>query len=64
MNTANLGEVAQYFRHFVSSLATANVDDNVAVRELRQRLRNDGLTTAKCTRHSACTSLYTPRPHT
>jgi len=35
-NSADLGEIPQYFRHLISTLATADVDDDVAVGEFRQ----------------------------
>mmetsp|Transcript_30036 Transcript_30036/g.64386 ORF Transcript_30036/g.64386 Transcript_30036/m.64386 type:complete len:638 (+) Transcript_30036:135-2048(+) len=42
-----LGEIAQHFRHLVSALAASDVDDDVGVGELGERLGNDRLSASK-----------------
>ena len=63
-NGANLWEIPQYFRHLVSALAAADIDDDVAVGEFWQRLRDDCFTTAERTGYCTRTTLYTPATHT
>ena len=53
-------EISQHFRHLVSSLTTAHVDDDVTVGILRQGLTNDGLSAAERTRYSSSASLNWP----
>ena len=56
--TAYLREVSQHFRHLVSSLPTAHVDDDVTVGVLGQRLWDDGLATAEGARDGSGSSLH------
>lgn len=55
-----LWEVSEYFRHLISSLPTAHIDDDIRVGELGQCLGDDSLATAKGTRNGSSPSLYTP----
>lgn len=54
----HLREVSQYFRHFISTLSAAHVDDDVTVRVLGQRLGNDGLPAAESSRDGGGSSLH------
>jgi hypothetical protein len=54
-----LGEILQYFSHLVTSLTTANVDNNVTVGELGHRLTNDSLSTTESTGDGDGTTLNT-----
>ena len=55
-----LREVSQHLRHLISSLSTADVDDDVRVGELGESLGDDSLPTAKGSRDGRRTSLDTP----
>ena len=44
-----LGEITKYFRHFVSTLSTSDVDDGIGVGILGQRLRDDSLSATEGT---------------
>lgn len=54
-----LREISQYFRHFIPSLPTPNVDDDITVGVLGQGLGDDSFTTPKGSGDSCCPSLYT-----
>jgi hypothetical protein len=54
-----LREIHQNLCHFVSSLTTAHINNNVAVGELRQRLTNDSLTASESTRDAHGSTLDT-----
>jgi hypothetical protein len=47
MGISHRREILKHFRHFISSLTTTNVDNNVGVGILGKRLRNDSLSTAE-----------------
>ena len=56
-----LREISQYFWHFISSLSTTDIDNDVGVWKLGQRLRDDSLSTTKGTWDSCCATLYTSK---
>ena len=55
-----LGKVPEYFRHLVTSLPTANIDDDIRVGVLGQCLGDHCLATAKSTRNGSGTTKDTP----
>lgn len=55
----NLREIHQDLSHLVSSLSTAHVNDDVAIRELRQRLGDDGLAASEGAGNAHGTTLHT-----
>jgi len=55
-----LGEVPEYFRHFVSSLTASDVDNDVTVGIFRQRLWDDRLTAAERTWNGSRAALDAP----
>jgi len=59
-SATHLGEVSQYFRHLVSSLSAAHVDDDLAVGVLGQRLGDDRLAAAEGSRDGRGPALHTP----
>ena len=54
-----LGEVSQYFGHFISSLSATDVDDNITVGELGKWLRDDSFTTSESSWDSSGSTLHT-----
>lgn len=54
-----LWEVHQDFSHLVTALAASNVNNDVGVGELGQRLTNDSLSTPESTRNADSTTLDT-----
>lgn len=56
-----LGKISQYFWHFISSLSTTDIDNDVGVWKLGQRLRDDSLSTTKGTWDSCCPTLHTSK---
>lgn len=59
----NLGEISQHFRHFVPTLSTANIDDDVAVGVLGQRLWDHSLSTSKSSRYRSSAALHAALQH-
>lgn len=53
------GEIHQDFGHLVTTLTTANVDDDITVRELGHTLGNNSLSTTEGTRNADSTTLNT-----
>lgn len=53
------GEIHQDLSHFVAAFTAADVDDNVTVGELGQRLANDGLAATKSTGNAHGATLHT-----
>mmetsp|Transcript_1421 Transcript_1421/g.2992 ORF Transcript_1421/g.2992 Transcript_1421/m.2992 type:complete len:648 (+) Transcript_1421:52-1995(+) len=53
-----LGEITEDFRHFVSALAAADVDNYVTVTKLGKRLRNNSFSTSKRTGNGARSSQH------
>ena len=57
---AHLREISQYFWHFIATLPTAHVNDDITVRILGQGLWDHGFTTPKGSWDSRRSSLDTP----
>ena len=55
-----LREVLEHLGHLIAALATADVDDRVAVGELGQRLRDHRLAAAERARNGCRAALHTP----
>lgn len=55
-----LGEISEYFRHFITTFSAAHVDDDITVGVLRQGLRDHSFTTTESTRDGCGSSLHTP----
>ncbi len=49
------------FTYLIATFSTTDVNDDIAVRELGQSLRNDGLSTTKGTRNGGRSTLYATR---
>lgn len=58
-NSTNLRKVAQHFRHFISALATANVDNDIAVGVLGEWLWDYSLSTSKGSWDGSGAALHT-----
>lgn len=58
-----LGEVPQHFRHFISTLSAAHVDNDVAVGILGQRLRDHRLPAAEGAGYGGGAALHASVRH-
>lgn len=63
LSSTYLGEIPQHFRHFISTLSAANINDDFAVGILGQRLRDHSLPTSKGAWYSSGATLYTTIQH-
>lgn len=61
--STNLREIAQHFRHFVSTLSAADIDNHVTVGVLGQRLGDDGFSTSEGSWYSSGAALHTTTQH-
>lgn len=59
----NLGEVTQHFRHFIPTLPTADVDDDVTVGIFGQGLGDHRLSASEGSGNSSGAALDTAAPH-
>lgn len=57
--STNLRKVAQHFRHFISTLTTANIDNDITVRVLGQRLWDYSFSTSKGSWYGSGAALHT-----
>lgn len=57
-SSTNLGEISQHFRHFISTFSAADIDNDVTVRVLGQRLRDHRLSTSKGAWYSSGAALH------
>ena len=60
MVSTDLGEIAKHFRHLVTALTTADVDDDVGVGVLGEGLGNHSLAAAEGAGNGSRTTLHAP----
>lgn len=59
MSATYLGEIHQHFSHFITTLTTSHIDNDITVGELGHTLRDDGLAAPERTRDTDGATLNT-----